>query len=239
MGNWRRPLSDQYRIVCETLERLRKEAESLLTSWAFFESSNGYPLGCRRNSLRQSIDDFYESVGIIQIQNMCARDSILTLHRMIDKSGDGGKSNRQSLTRVSRFLAAEGSLQLLVDKAKAWNPDFKLEAYNEQLVRTLFAEVEPWLSEGKSIRGIGPLRETISGFRNSELAHALDLENVRKVRLTEVRRGVTLTTALVKKCSLLVAGYDWDARGVWKHSLSNANQFWDRYEKGFQPQVHK
>ena len=228
-------MSDQYLKVCDTLKRLRNEVQSVLANWALFENANGYPTGNRRDKLRQSMNENYESNVFARIRNLIERDTILTLHRMIDHADSGKKSNVQSLARVKQFLDQKDCIELLVSKARKWNAGLGLEAYNEKLVRSLFKEVLPRLRENKggSIRNVGVIREKITNLRNSELAHSLEGKTTDLPRLFDVRDGVVLTTILVKKCSLLIEGFDWDPKYIWQESLKNAQQFWDRFQEGF------
>jgi hypothetical protein len=228
-------LADNHQRVCETLRRLRQESYSLISTWALFESSNGYPMGVRREKLRQFINQNYEPVGIDHLQRLIVRDTILTLHRMIDVQGKISDLKRQSLTHVSRFLKQQDASTFLVTSARNWNPGLGLQNYNENLVRTLLSEVSPLLSEKSIIkdRNIGSVRSKISKLRSNELAHLLEGGSPQKPSLFEVREAVVLVVVLVKKCSLLFDGVDWDPKDQWHQSLKYAAQFWDRYEKGF------
>jgi hypothetical protein len=228
-------LQDEHQKVCETLKRLRNESYSLISTWALFESSNGYPTGGMRERLRQFINQKYEQVGIDHLQRLIVRDVIMTLHRMIDVQGKTSDLRRQSLTQISSFLKRKDAVTFLMTSARNWNPGLGLKNYNENLVRTLLSEVTPLLSE-KSItksRNIGSVRNKISKLRTNELAHLLEGGAPKKPNLFEIREGVVLVTVLVKKCSLLFDGVDWDPKDQWHRSIKDAAQFWDRYEKGF------
>lgn len=228
-------LQNEHQKVCETLKRLRNESYSLISTWALFENSNGYPVGAKREKLRQFINQNYEPIAIDHLQKLIVRDTILTLHRMIDVQGKSSDSKRQSLTHIGAFLKSKDASALLIDSARRWNPGFGLEDYNEKLVGTLLSEVCPLLSEKNTTesRNIGSIRRKISKLRINELAHLLEGDSPKKPSLFEIRDGVVLVVILVKKCSLLIAGVDWDPKDQWHQSLNNASQFWNRYERGF------
>ena len=228
-------LRNEHQKVCETLRRLRNESYSPISTWALFESSNGYPMGAKREKLRQFINQNYEPMGIDHLQKLIFRDTILSLHRMIDIEGKILDLKRQSLTQVSRFLKQKDASAFLVDSARNWHAGSDLQNYNENLVRTLLSEVSPLLSEKSTVksRNIRSVRSKISKLRNNELAHLLEGGSPQKPSLFEVREGVVLVVVLVKKCSLLFDGVDWDPKDQWHRSLKYAAQFWDRYEKGF------
>ena len=228
-------LLDEHKKVCETLRRLRNESYSLISTWALFESSNGYPRGFKREGLRRSINQNNEPIGIDHLQKLIVRDTILTLHRMIDVQGKNTDLNRQSLTHVKKFLKQKDASAFLITSARNWNTEFVPKDYNEKLARTLLLELNPLLSE-KSItksRNIGSVRDKISKLRNNELAHLLEGGSPQMPSLFEIREGVVLVVVLVKKCSLLFDNVDWDAKDRWHRSIRDATQFWDRYHKGF------
>ena len=80
---------------------------------------------------------------------------------------------------------------------------------------------------------MGTFRQKVSNLRNSELAHLLEQRAAAGTALRDIRHGIILVTSLIKKSSLLIEGYDWDCKNVWQHAFENADQFWDRYQKGF------
>jgi hypothetical protein len=225
-------LTTEYQRVCNTLKRLRYEADSVLAIWAIFENSNGYPNGDRRKALRDLVNKNYETVGLDRIQKLVVRDTILSIHRMIDHSDNGRKASVQSLVQVKQFLNQRDCIELLVSKARNWNPGFGLEDYNEKLVRSLYNEVMPRLRENKNIRNVGTIRKVMADLRNFTLAHALEREVLNQPRLLDIRDGLVLTSVLIMKCSLLIEGTNWDPKYRWKESLKDAQQFWDRFEKG-------
>ena len=131
-------MRQQHQKVCETLKRLRSEANSAMAGWALFESSNGYPTGSCRKKMRQLVNDKSETWGMTSIQNLAVRDTILAIHRMIDHSDSGKKSNVQSLTQIRQFLRQQDTLEFLVTEAKAWIPEIGFGIGNEELVRKLY-----------------------------------------------------------------------------------------------------
>jgi hypothetical protein len=225
-------LKAQHQKVCDTLKRLRSEADSAMVSWAVFESSNGYPIGTRRTKMRELINGRSDSWALSTVQNLAVRDTILTIHRMIDYSDSGKKSNVQSLTQIRQFLHQKDSLEFLVTEAKAWIPEINFEVQNEEIVRKLYQEVGPRLQETSryGVRNLGTLRKNFAELRNTVLAHSLEGDVQNKPRLFEIRDG--LVSVLVKKCSLMIAGADWDPKSDWKRFLEKAQSFWDRFENG-------
>ena len=224
-------MKTQHSKACATLKRLRSEVENVLNNWALFESLNGFPFGASREELRTSVDQHFESFGIVAIQKLIVRDTILGLHRMIDIPS----SERQTLAAIRQFICQKDALEFLVKEARQWNPGLGLEDYNEGLVRGIFKQTLPRLSEkpNKKPFNIGTFRHKISNLRNSELAHLLEQRAAAGTALRDIRHGIILVTSLIKKSSLLIAGYDWDCKNVWQHAFENADQFWDRYQKGF------
>jgi hypothetical protein len=153
---------------------------------------------------------------------------------MIDLSDSGKKSNVQSLTQIRQFLHQKDSLEFLVAEAKLWIPDTNFKTQNERMVRKLYGEVVPRLRETSrhNVRNLGTLRKNFADLRNSVLAHSLEGNVQKNPRLFEIRDGVVLTAVLVKKCSLMIAGTDWDPKSDWKRFLEKAQSFWDRFENG-------
>ena len=224
-------MKTQHSKACVTLKRRRTEAEYILNNWALFESLNGFPFGASRDELRASVNHKFESFGIVTIQNLIVRDTILGLHRMIDIPN----SERQTLATIRQFICQKNALEFLVNEARQWNPGLGLQDYNEGLVREIFKQTLLRLSEkpNKKPFNIGTFRQKISNLRNSELAHLLEQRAAAGTALRDIRHGVILVTSLIKKSSLLVDGYDWDCKNVWQHAFENADQFWDRYQKGY------
>lgn len=184
--------------------------------------------------MRQLVNDKSETWGMTSIQNLAVRDTILAIHRMIDHSDSGKKSNVQSLTQIRQFLRQQDSLEFLVTEAKAWIPEIGFGIGNEELVRKLYGEVVPRLQETSrhNVRNLGTLRKNFAALRNSVLAHSLEGDEPYKPRLFEIRDGVVLTSVLVKKCSLMISGVDWDPKADWKRYLKYAQSFWDSFENG-------
>jgi hypothetical protein len=228
-------LKQQHSDACKSVERLRTEVRSMLESWALFENSNSYPTMGRRGELLNKVNKNGEAWGIQNIRLLAIRDTVLTIHRLFDSFDNGKNAEVQSLLQLKNFLDQKGSLEFLVSEARNWNPGRGLEDSNESLVQKLHSEVTPRLKlKGSSpIRNIGSIKKTISELRNKTLAHALSGQVENPPKLFDIRDGVVLVCILVRKCSLMIAGTDWDSKLIWRKSLKNANALWNRYESGF------
>lgn len=219
--------------IDETLKRLRTECQFALRSWALFEAANGYPNAKDAELLHNAINAHYEGWGINQIQKMVVRDVVSSLGRMTDRPNKTSKGNgRQSLGTVGQFLAQEASLEMIVRNARSWGSDSPDE--NERSVRQEHADTTARLSyEQTDIRNLGRIRAAIQEMRNNQIAHALNMEPIRLPRLFDVRDGLVFCVMMTKRCSMMIAGTNWNPEYGWREHLKEAKAFWNRYYRGF------
>jgi hypothetical protein len=164
---------------------------------------------------------------------MVVRDVVSSLGRMTDRPNNTSRgNNRQSLGTVGKFLTQEASLEMIVENARGWGPASADE--NEGSVRREYADTIARLSyEEGSFRNLGKIRATIQEMRNNQIAHALDMEPLRLLRLFDVRDGLVFCVMMTKRCSLMIAGMSWNPEYAWREHLKEAKAFWNRYSKGF------
>ncbi len=215
----------------ETLKRLRRECQLALRSWALFEAANGYPTAAYAEPLHKALNAHREGWGIKLIQQVVVRDIVSALGRMTDRP-NSRRNNRQSLGTVGMFLSEQASLDLVVRNARSWGPASADE--NEIQGRQEYADTMARLSyEENDIRNLGKIRHSIQEMRNNQIAHALNMEPLRLPRLFDVRDGLVFSVMMTKRCSLMIAGMNWNPEHRWRESLREAKAFWDRYYLGF------
>jgi HEPN superfamily AbiU2-like protein len=217
--------------VSATVERIHKETDRAVRTWAVFEALNG-PSPPRRARLRSIMQETPAHQSLKFIELSAVHSVVLSLCRLVDDAR-GKNSDRLTLDVVALAVRDGSILDRCVANARSWNdPELQLEDVNEAQVRTLFRNLRATTADDSpETVSIRKVRASLKDLRNALLAHSID-QPWRTPQLRELRRYLIFCASLSRDASWAFRGRSYDYKNLFRISMRSANTFWDHFEAG-------
>lgn len=204
----------------EVVWHLRLEAVSLLKSVAVWEAGQGV-LSSSRRGLPYSL-----AAVKSQIRLVCMREVVLGLWRLSDQNKDF-----VSIYRLQQTINALGNEDPCVIAAKLWSVGIHQATAKPSDIPAAISFLKLRMGPARgNPPTLGNYRNDIYQIRNGILAHA-KLNTESKFLLRRQRAATVLVAALVRSALIVIEGFDWNCKKLFRNSLRQANLFWDIIDK--------
>jgi hypothetical protein len=207
------------------LNRAAQDFHDACQSWAYWEAGNSYPIAGHRAEFHRKLNKENEGHHLREVQRQSFVCTIFALCRMLDSVDDKRRTDRESLHQVSLVLKCNNfSLEHL-----ARENNLPLDR-----ARRLYSNLRVLLlNDDPSKRNISQLKPKLFDLRNDWLAHSLQNPKPSRVNPVLIRDGLVFCGQAIKLSRLLFAGLDWSPRYSWRKAIRNAQDFWNRHERGY------
>ena len=211
-------------VIVRTLAQDLRIAQS---SWANWEAINGEDEALRQN--------FRDASGWLWLTpnalvGALARDTLMALSRIVDKSG------KSSLSEIASLL--NGKKRGPSPKSDLITRAHQLGAAEEKLVQAkiqFFTDRVPaqWhKSQSPPIPDLYNWRPQIEELRDKALAHSDTSINLNKIQINQIRNGFDLISPLVTAAHHIFVGSPLPGNTM-KQLTKSANDFWNYAQIGF------
>lgn len=216
-------------------ERLRREIQSAVSSWANWKAIND--LFSAGNQFGPALQHL--GLGSINVvRGALLRDAISTTFRISDPPGS--KNDRRTLCKISGLLEKEVLRDRLIDRSRLLRMGYHEWLVEAEIVRNtqriaLIRDCVPsvWSDENlPKDQELYDLRKSMSSIRHNVLSHIGDDEG-QATTMHEVEAFVDKTYQLVHAAEMLFIGSAFSMSSLRKETSEQAESFWDYAQLGF------